>query len=844
MNERTDYLSPSDNNIIVRSRLNAILSQAVKYPLVIVCAGAGYGKTRAVSDFIHESGIYTLWVQLSEFDNIESRFWKSYADAIRRFDPAINTSELYDFGFPDTDDKTEKYICMRNKVIANRKYILVFDDVHQINNPAVNRFIECLAHDTAANITRILICREQPAINLLDLEMKGLVFYIYEGELNFTESETETYLRLQGLKTGPDDTRTIYRDTNGWAFSVNLAAYCLKRSPVYQGYVRSALKQNIYKLIELEVWDNVSDQLKDLWARLSLIEHFSAELVHILARGNEGLLAEMKDQNAFMRYDYNINTYLVHSLFLNFLRTKQHLLTEDEASETYEAVADWCKQNDFIIDSLNYYEKSGDYVSIVAAFAGLPNNLPYDIAQYAIGIFERAPAEMFDKVLFLAARHLRIVASLGRFVEFFELVDFYERRFSKLPENNDFRNYSLCGIYHCCGYMRVQMSVRDGQYDFDKYFARMDACMPRIPIVQAQTNKNMVGPWVCAAGSSRQGAPQEFNGVVARSVELLSRYPGYELSGLDTLCQAELLFYQGDIHSAEPLINLSLERAREFKNFEIIHKALFYIMRIAVFQGIYPKVQKTLKDLGDMLEENEYLLRYNLYDIVLGWFYYILRLPEMVPDLLKEDFQPFAQPLSLENFTNQAKLRYYYITKGYPRLLAYIASNRHKDTILFGRVEMYSIEACARYQIGEKKMAFAALKDAYEAALPNNIIMPFIELGKDMRTITTAAMHDPECEIPGEWLKMINNKSAFYAKRQALIISNYQKDIGDGGKALSSRETEVLSDLYYGLTRSEVAVKQDLSINTVKLIIKNIYRKLNARNIIDLISIAAEQKLV
>jgi len=61
---------------------------------------------------------------------------------------------------------------------------------------------------------------------------------------------------------------------------------------------------------------------------------------------------------------------------------------------------------------------------------------------------------------------------------------------------------------------------------------------------------------------------------------------------------------------------------------------------------------------------------------------------------------------------------------------------------------------------------------------------------------------------------------------------------------LSSRESEILRDMYYGLSRAEIADGLNLSINTVKLFINSIYEKLNASNIVDVIRIAAERKLV
>jgi LuxR family maltose regulon positive regulatory protein len=158
---------------------------------------------------------------------------------------------------------------------------------------------------------------------------------------------------------------------------------------------------------------------------------------------------------------------------------------------------------------------------------------------------------------------------------------------------------------------------------------------------------------------------------------------------------------------------------------------------------------------------------------------------------------------------------------------------------------MLAIEACARYQMKEGDGAIAALREACETASPNNILMPFIELGKDMRSLTAAAMRDPDCDIPGEWLKTVNNKAHVYAQRQASVIADHKKDHGTENEAvLSPRETEVLRDLYNGFTKSEIAAKQGLSINTVKMVIKKIFEKLDTHNVVDIIRIAVERNFV
>jgi len=168
-----------------------------------------------------------------------------------------------------------------------------------------------------------------------------------------------------------------------------------------------------------------------------------------------------------------------------------------------------------------------------------------------------------------------------------------------------------------------------------------------------------------------------------------------------------------------------------------------------------------------------------------------------------------------------------------------------RESVLFGRIEMLAIEACVHYKMKDKEKALSVLAEAYETAEPNGILMPFIELGKDMRTLTSAALNDTGGKIPKSWLEDINHKSASYAKRRTHIIAEYRTAHGlNSGIAFSPREAEVLADLFHGFSRTEIAANRGLSINTVKKLVNNIYSKLGAENLADLIRIVMERKLI
>ena len=844
-NKKMDTISlPSDNGHIVRQRINSLLSQAVEKPLVVVCAGMGYGKTRAVYDFTLKSNTSTIWIQLSKLDNVGSRFWKNYVDAVGRLDESI-AGELKYLGFPDTEDKMKRYFSIRNRFhIKQQQFgsMIVLDDFHLIKEHAVLGFIEQALNNIPPKLTYVLICRELPQINILSFENRNLIYYIHEEELNFTENELSQYFISQRLSVETQQIYEILQDTKGWAFSVNLVSRSLKKSPGYWGYARSAMKQNVFKLIESEVWDAASRQLQHFWVRVSLIEHLSADLIALLCTDND-LLSEFKQQCAYVRFDNYSNTFLIHHLFLSFLQAKQDILTDDEKSSTYIISANWCRKNGFTIDAINYYEKVGDYETIISIFLELPHIVPQNIAAYAVNVFNRAPSDTFTKIALFANRHLRALGSLGRWEEFFTLAKHYESELLKLPEDNSFRNKALGGVYYIWGTVQFIISTMKDQYDYS-LFTKMNDCLTKSPLEQNQLTSFPVAQWINVAISPRKGAPQECINAMAFIEEYVSRCSYGNMAGASDLARGELLFYQCEAKAAEPIINIGLKKAKENKQFDYVHRALFYIIRIAVFQGNAAKVEQALKNIEAQLTEKEYSLRFFDYDIALAWRYILLRLPEMVPGWVKDDFVPYDHSLFTENIGNQMKARYCYLTKNYLPLLIYIENLKWHELALYGKAEMLAMAACTRYQMKEKVGAFRALKEAYEMASPNNILAPFVELGKDMRALTAAALRLSSSKIPLDWLKTVNQKSSSYAQQQAMIISNYKKhnDITDD-VVLSPREHVVMRDLYNGFSKSEIAAKHDLSINTVKMITRNIYEKMGANNIADIVRIVAERKL-
>ncbi|MDR0473226.1 MAG: hypothetical protein LBH43_06105 [Treponema sp.] len=758
-----------------RPRLNNLFLEAVRYPLVVIFAGAGYGKTSAVHDFAEEYEATTAWIQLSERDNIGSRFWESFTHSLTKVNAPLARA-MTKLGFPDTPEKLNHYQTLMYNHIETKRRIIVMDDFHYINEPSVIHFVEeCILQGMPQGTTVFLVARSTPGINIAGLVYRDRIFTISENELRFTESELAQYFRTLEISLKTENLREVMQDTEGWAFAINLIAHSYQRAPGYGGYIRDAMKTNIFRLIETEIWDEISEPLQVFLVRLSLIDHLSFDLIAQLAKEDKELITELDRQSAYVRRDSYINAYLIHPLFLEFLSQKHESVPEKQKQETYKIAGAWCNKNGFMVDALSYYEKIGDYKSIVDIFFEMPAQIPEEISRFAAPIFDRAPPGAFDKVEFLAEMHVRTYMCQAQWQKTLELLEHYEAKYLKLPEDDIVRKRTLARLYICWAYTRGLMSIINDTYDLDIYWEKSCNCN----VDPGRFGHHSPGAWICCVGTSRKGALEDYIAAITRTRDYLSRSTRSSfMAGQPDLARGEFEFYRGNAYGAESFVTIALKQARAGKQFGLIHRALFLILRVAAAQGNTALAEQAIRETKAQLEEAEYLNRFIDYDLSVSWYYCFLEMPEKVVDWLTEDFLAYSHPGFIDNFGNQIKARFCYATGNFPPLLSYIDEMKRRESFLFGRIEMLAIEACARYKMKDKKNTFAALTSAYKAASSNGIIMPFIELGKDMIALSSFALREPACKIPKPWLKDINRKSASYAKNRTQIIIEYKKAHG------------------------------------------------------------------
>ena len=362
-----------------RSKLVESLNESLEGRLSLIVAPAGYGKTTLVVEWLNTlqkgkekfSFADCAWLSLSGDENSGDRFLGYLIESVRTVHPGFGV-EIHESLSLSQDPNIEAvtFELINEFVESDKKHLLVFDDIHRIDDPKIFKIIELLIEHIPVNVHIVITSRNDPPLSLARWRTKGWLFEFRSDKLRFSSKETVLYFQVSvGLDLSEEIIKDLEDRTEGWPAGLKLAALALKDTRVPGNFSKIVLgdSREIADYFLEEVLARQPEHIRDFLYQTSILEQFSSSLCEALLPSTgvspKEILDGLEKSDLFIvSLDNQRQWYRYHHLFSELLldRLKRYYSASDVQSLHLRA-ATWHKEQENINLSLEHYFEAQDF---------------------------------------------------------------------------------------------------------------------------------------------------------------------------------------------------------------------------------------------------------------------------------------------------------------------------------------------------------------------------------------------------------------------------------------------------------------------------------------------------
>jgi LuxR family maltose regulon positive regulatory protein len=341
---RTKLLPPRPApELLSRPRLTDRLLANLSYPLTLVTANAGSGKTTLVADFLRTHKRQFVWYQLDHTDADPSVFLGYLGFGIQQLVPGFGQAMFSYFqeATGEIAQHPERAVdVFLNEVLdrVEQQLILVLDDYHHLGpDTAVHAVLDRLLAYLPDVLHVIIISREVPPLALGRLRTHSPLANIDRSDLLFTDEETqELFRKVFDLELTPEQLAEYRERTHGWITALQLVRQVAHRNVMSRREGQAEVpdlvevlrqsERDIFDYFAEEVFSDEPEEVRKLLLEVSLLDRIELDTCATLYPGLNcsRLLPNLVRRNVFISVasDRRMEEYRLHPLFQNFLRRR------------------------------------------------------------------------------------------------------------------------------------------------------------------------------------------------------------------------------------------------------------------------------------------------------------------------------------------------------------------------------------------------------------------------------------------------------------------------------------------------------------------------------------------
>lgn len=407
---------PLSQRVLFRVRLIDRLAQHQNKKLLLILGPAAQGKSTLGATFATTLGLPVAWLNLGPEDADPVNLFYLLAQALQWVLPEADLSFLFQYPGIFLGPREELFLYrdwaqgLFSRIVS-QVYIFL-DGLDRLPPDAPSgRFLQIMLNHLPSQAHLVMLSREIPRFNLVDLQVRQEAFVLDSNDLTFTFDETRQFFKkIQGLSLTNEQFSQIYRLTEGWAGDLVFISQFLEGAAAaawldpLMAHLSRTLKEESFHYFSNQIFASQPAELQDFLMKSSLLEVVPPEFMQefLGLKNPQELLQRLVRENLFIQSIYDTQRgwlYRYHQLFRDVLRDKfQETTSPEDRQAVHHRIGEVCEAQGAWEEAVNHYLQAGSYplaVAIIKKSGGLLVKLgrSWDLALWLEGLPEETIQE-------------------------------------------------------------------------------------------------------------------------------------------------------------------------------------------------------------------------------------------------------------------------------------------------------------------------------------------------------------------------------------------------------------------------------------------------------------------
>jgi ATP/maltotriose-dependent transcriptional regulator MalT/DNA-binding SARP family transcriptional activator len=431
--------------VLERERINQRLQQSLNYPLTIVHAGTGFGKSTAILSFLKHQEIPVFWFTTSGTDRDPKLFLAKLFTAFNQHGISFGEEALRILDMPEATHQ-EALTALLNEISRklNQSAIFIVDDFHRVSDvPEVIQYLDWMVEHLPPELHVVISSRTQPNFPSLNKWLlKGKVLEIDKDDLVFTEEEIKRlFNNLYGIVLSVDTAHLLHKKTEGWAIGLQVVWQALQNYPDTK--IQQVLDEGqhsrttLFKYLAEEVFSGLPVNLQDFLIRTSILSKLDSSTCDFLVNisNSDEVLVQIQNMGLFVD-ELRPGVWRYHELFREFL--SQRLQNSGlETKELHLKVASYFRAHEYWEETIYHLLLAEEYQQINLILENIGDRMirdgRYESIKYWISEIPETERRNFPYMAYLLGEVYRYLENFNQALEYYHTAErFYRQTGNKL----------------------------------------------------------------------------------------------------------------------------------------------------------------------------------------------------------------------------------------------------------------------------------------------------------------------------------------------------------------------------------------------------------------------------